>query len=62
MVALNLKAEHKTVINIETRKAFTLAIPGIDTIKECDFFGMVSAYKETDKFERTAFMQSKVKR
>ena len=28
MVALNLEAEHKTVANIETRKAFTLAVPG----------------------------------
>ena len=27
MVALNLEAEHKTVTNLETRKAFTLPFP-----------------------------------
>ena len=34
MVALNLEAEHKTVANLETRKAFTLAVPGTDTLRE----------------------------
>lgn len=28
MVALNLEAEHKTVVNLEKRNAFTLAVPG----------------------------------
>ena len=37
MVALNLEAEHKTVANLETRKAFTLAVPGTDTLRESDF-------------------------
>jgi len=53
MVALNLEAEHKTVVNIETRKAFTLAVPGTDTLKESDFLGIATANKMTDKFERT---------
>lgn len=53
MVALNLEAEHKTVPNIESRKAFTLAIPGIDTLKESDFLGIATANKMKDKFERT---------
>ncbi len=53
MVALNLEAEHKTVANIETRKAFTLAVPGTDTLKESDFLGIATANKMTDKFERT---------
>ena len=53
MVALNLEAEHKTVANIEARKAFTLAVPGIDTLKESDFFGIASANKMADKFERS---------
>lgn len=63
MVALNLEAEHKTVANIESRKAFTLAIPGTDTIKESDFFGIASANKMADKFERSglhAFKSEKV--
>ncbi|MCM1386486.1 MAG: flavin reductase family protein [Bacillus sp. (in: Bacteria)] len=53
MVALNLEAEHKTVANIKKRKAFTLAVPGTDTLKESDFLGIATANKMADKFERT---------
>lgn len=53
MVALNLEAEHKTVANIETRKAFTLAVPGTNTLKESDFFGIATSNKMADKFERS---------
>ena len=53
MVALNLEADHKTVANIRARKAFTLAIPGTDTMKESDFFGIATGNKMKDKFERS---------
>lgn len=53
MVALNLEADHKTVANLKARNAFTLAIPGTDTIKESDFFGIASSNKMSDKFERS---------
>lgn len=53
MVALNLEAEHKTVANIESRKAFTLAVPGTDTLRESVFFGIATANKMADKFERS---------
>ena len=53
MVALNLEADHKTVANIENRKAFTLSIPSVDTIRESDFLGIATSNKMTDKFERT---------
>lgn len=53
MVALNLEAEHKTVANIESRKAFTLAVPGTYTLRESDFFGIATANKMADKFERS---------
>lgn len=52
-VALNLEREHATTDNIERTKAFTLAIPGTDTIKESDYLGIVSAHKVPDKFVRT---------
>lgn len=52
MVALNLEAEHKTVANIESRKAFTLSVPGTDKLKESDFLGIATANKMADKFER----------
>ena len=53
MVALNLEADHKTVANIRARKAFTLAVPGVDTLKESDFFGIATSNKMKDKFERS---------
>lgn len=53
MVALNLEADHKTVANLKARGAFTLAVPGTDTIRESDFFGIASANKMPDKFERS---------
>lgn len=62
MVALNLEAEHKTVANIETRKAFTLAIPGTDTLKESDFLGIATANKMADKFARTGLHAVKSER
>lgn len=53
MVALNLEESHKTVANIKARKAFTLAIPGTDTLKESDFFGIATGNKMADKFQRS---------
>lgn len=53
MVALNLEEDHKTVANIKARGAFTLAVPGTDTIKESDFLGIATSNKMKDKFERT---------
>ena len=53
MVALNLEANHKTVANLRARGAFTLAVPGTDTLAESDFFGIASSNKMADKFQRT---------
>ena len=53
MVALNLEADHKTVAKLRTRKAFTLAVPGTDTLRESDFFGIASSNKMADKFARS---------
>lgn len=53
MVALNLEADHKTVANLRKRNAFTLAVPGTDTLRESDFLGIASSNKMADKFERT---------
>ena len=53
MVALNLGAGHKTVANLKARGAFTLAVPGVDTLKESDFFGIASSNEMADKFARS---------
>ncbi len=52
-VALNLESDHKTVANLKARGAFTLAIPGCDTLAASDYMGIVSANKEPDKFARS---------
>ncbi|MGI6032971.1 MAG: flavin reductase family protein [Coriobacteriales bacterium] len=62
MVALNLEAEHKTVANIKARGAFTLAVPGTDTMDESDFFGIATANKMPDKFERSGLHATKSER
>ncbi len=59
MVALNLEEDHKTVENLRKRGAFTLAIPGQDTLVESDFLGLVSGNKVPDKFARTGLHASK---
>ena len=62
MVALNLEEDHKTVANLKARKAFTLAVPGVDTIRESDFFGIASANKMPDKFARSGLHADKSSR
>lgn len=59
MVALNLYEGHKTVQNLRQRQAFTLSIPGVDTLKESDYFGKVSANNVPDKFIRTGLHAQK---
>ena len=53
MVALNLEEDHKTVKNLQNRMAFTLAVPGTDTLVESDYLGIASGNKVPDKFART---------
>ena len=53
MVALNLEASHKTVANLRARGAFTLSVPGTDTLAASDYMGIASANDTPDKFERT---------
>ena len=53
MVALNLEEDHKTVANLKKRGAFTLAVPGRNTLAESDYLGLVSANQVPDKFART---------
>ena len=62
MVALNLEENHKTVANLRARKAFTLAVPGTDTLRESDFLGIASSNKMADKFQRTGLHASKSQR
>lgn len=58
-VVLNLTRTHKTVQNIEKRKAFTVSIADADHVVEADYFGIVSAKDTPDKFEKTGLIVSK---
>ena len=62
MVALNLEEDHKTVANLKARGAFTLSVPGRDTLVESDFMGTASANKFPDKFARTGLHAEKSSR
>ena len=62
MVALNLEASHKTVANLRARGAFTLSVPGIDTLAASDYMGIASANDTPDKFERTGLTAVKSSR
>lgn len=59
MVALNLEEDHKTVANLKKRGAFTLAVPGTDTLKQSDYFGIASANKFPDKFAKSGLHAEK---
>lgn len=62
MVALNLEADHKTVANLRNRKAFTLAVPSVDTMEASDYLGIASANKVPDKFEQSGLHAHKSSR
>ncbi len=53
MVALNLSEGHKTSENLKNTGAFTISVADVAHIKESDFFGIASANKMNDKFERS---------
>lgn len=50
MVALNLTETHKTVENIKRTKGFVIHIADAAHVVEADYFGVVSARKDPNKF------------
>lgn len=52
-VALNLSETHKTVENIKARKGFVVHVADAKHVVEADYFGVVSANKEKDKFKKS---------
>ncbi|MDE6372422.1 MAG: flavin reductase family protein [Clostridia bacterium] len=53
MVALNIDEDHKTAENIKRNGAFTLSVADVEHIEEADFFGIATANKMKDKFQRS---------
>ena len=46
---------HKTTDNIMRTKAFTISIGDVDHVIQCDYVGLVSGRKVSDKLERAGF-------
>ena len=52
-IVLNLTETHKTVKNINSRKAFTVSIADAKHVVEADYFGVVSGNNTKNKFENS---------
>jgi len=56
---LCLSKEHKTVANILATKAFTVSIGTAEQLVACDYVGIVSGNKVSDKMEKSGFHTEK---
>ncbi|MGN1399543.1 MAG: flavin reductase family protein [Erysipelotrichaceae bacterium] len=54
-------AEHKTTDNFRYTKAFTVSIANEDHLTACDYVGIESGSKVTNKFEKAGFHSTKSK-
>ena len=55
MIGVCLSEGHKTTKNILERKAFTVSVGTCGRLVECDYVGIVSGNKVSDKFEKAGF-------
>lgn len=58
-ISMCLSAGHKTVKNIQARKAFTVSMTDAAHVVACDYVGIVSGNKVPDKFEKAGFHATK---
>ena len=58
-ISMCLSAGHKTVKNIQARKAFTVSMADAAHVAACDYVGIVSGNKVPDKFEKAGFHATK---
>lgn len=58
-ISLSLSADHKTVKNFLVTKAFTVSIGTEEQVKACDYVGVVTGNKVTDKFAKAGFHATK---
>ena len=52
-------SSHKTTDNILLNKAFTVSVADVEHMTACDYVGIVSANKESDKMEKAGFTTTK---
>ena len=55
MVGICLSEDHKTTQNILDAKAFTVSMATVNQVAACDYVGIVSGNKESDKFNKAGF-------
>lgn len=60
-IKLNIGEEHRTTQNIRRTGCFTVSLATTDTLKESDYFGIVSGNKVKDKFEKSGMTAVKSK-
>ncbi len=54
-ITVCLSADHKTTKNIQASGAFTVSMADADHVAECDYVGIVSGNKVSDKFSKAGF-------
>ncbi len=58
-ISMTLDRGHKTVENINRTGAFTVSMATVETVEACDFFGISTGNKISDKVNRTGFTYTK---
>ena len=60
-INLCLSAEHKSTINLQKTKAFTVSMGTVEQLVACDYVGIISGNKVADKFEKAGWHATKSK-
>ena len=58
-ITICIDTAHRTWANIAARKAFTVAFGTVDTVRACDYLGLVSGNDASDKVAKSGFNASK---
>lgn len=58
-ITICIDTSHKTWANIAARKAFTVAFGTANTVASCDYLGIVSGNKVSDKVTKSGFTLAK---
>ena len=58
-INLCLSAEHKSTINLQKAKAFTVSMGTVEQLVACDYVGITSGNKVEDKFEKAGWHATK---
>lgn len=54
-ISICVSEDHKTTKNIISRGAFTVSVADVENVIACDYVGVVSGNKESDKIKKTGW-------